>query len=127
VLLSKPKDWSSKGRTDPRSRSFFLFCFVLFCFVLFCFVCFFWFFFLGGVQDRVSLYSPGCPGTCPPYMCSGAHMHTTKQTSRHSEGSRHWMEIVSGFSETEYTSEKDRSPFLAVKGSGIRDREVVVC
>jgi hypothetical protein len=30
-----------------------LFCFVLFCFVLFCFV----------FQDRVSLYSPGCPGT----------------------------------------------------------------
>jgi hypothetical protein len=29
---------------------FFLFCFVLFCFVLFCF------------RDRVSLYSPGCPG-----------------------------------------------------------------
>jgi hypothetical protein len=28
-----------------------LFCFVLFCFVLFCF------------RDRVSLYSPGCPGT----------------------------------------------------------------
>jgi hypothetical protein len=27
----------------------------LFCFVLFCFVLFF--------QDRVSLYSPGCPGT----------------------------------------------------------------
>jgi hypothetical protein len=27
-------------------------CFVLFCFVLFCFV----------FQDRVSLYSPGCPG-----------------------------------------------------------------
>jgi hypothetical protein len=31
----------------------FVFCFVLFCFVLFCFV----------FQDRVSLYSPGCPGT----------------------------------------------------------------
>jgi hypothetical protein len=30
---------------------FVLFCFVLFCFVLFCF------------QDRVSLCSPGCPGT----------------------------------------------------------------
>jgi hypothetical protein len=29
------------------------FCFVLFCFVLFCFV----------FQDRVSLCSPGCPGT----------------------------------------------------------------
>ena len=29
--------------------------FVLFCFVLFCFVLFCW--------DRVSLYSPGCPGT----------------------------------------------------------------
>jgi hypothetical protein len=29
------------------------FCFVLFCFVLFCFV----------FRDRVSLYSPGCPGT----------------------------------------------------------------
>jgi hypothetical protein len=29
---------------------FFLFCFVLFCFVLF-------------FQGRVSLYSPGCPGT----------------------------------------------------------------
>jgi hypothetical protein len=35
---------------------FILICFVLFCFVLFCFdlFCF---------QDRVSLYSPGCPGT----------------------------------------------------------------
>jgi hypothetical protein len=34
------------------------FCFVLFCFVLFCFVvCFFDF------RDRISLYSPGCPGT----------------------------------------------------------------
>jgi hypothetical protein len=32
---------------------FVLFCFVLFCFVLFCFV----------FRDRVSLYSPGCPGT----------------------------------------------------------------
>jgi hypothetical protein len=32
---------------------FFLFFFVLFCFVLFCFV----------FRDRVSLYSPGCPGT----------------------------------------------------------------
>jgi hypothetical protein len=34
----------------------FCFCFVLFCFVLFCFVllCF---------RDRVSLCSPGCPGT----------------------------------------------------------------
>jgi hypothetical protein len=32
---------------------FLLFCFVLFCFVLFCFV----------FRDRVSLYSPGCPGT----------------------------------------------------------------
>jgi hypothetical protein len=32
---------------------FFVFCFVLFCFVLFCFV----------FRDRVSLYSPGCPGT----------------------------------------------------------------
>jgi hypothetical protein len=31
---------------------FVLFCFV-FCFVFFCFV----------FQDRVSLYSPGCPGT----------------------------------------------------------------
>jgi hypothetical protein len=31
----------------------FLCPFVLFCFVLFCFV----------FQDRVSLYSPGCPGT----------------------------------------------------------------
>jgi hypothetical protein len=31
----------------------FLFCFVLFCFVLFCFV----------FRDRVSLCSPGCPGT----------------------------------------------------------------
>jgi hypothetical protein len=30
--------------------------FVLFCFVLFCFV-------LLVFQDRVSLYSPGCPGT----------------------------------------------------------------
>jgi hypothetical protein len=34
-----------------------LFPFVLFCFVLFCFVL------RGGVRDRVSLYSPGCPGT----------------------------------------------------------------
>jgi hypothetical protein len=33
--------------------------FVLFCFVLFC--CFFFFFLV--FQDRVSLYSPGCPGT----------------------------------------------------------------
>jgi hypothetical protein len=33
----------------------FVFCFVLFCFILFCFVLFF--------RDRVSLYSPGCPGT----------------------------------------------------------------
>jgi hypothetical protein len=33
---------------------FVLFCFVLFCFVLFCFVLF---------RDRVSLRSPGCPGT----------------------------------------------------------------
>jgi hypothetical protein len=32
------------------------FCFVLFCFVLFCFVLFCF-------RDRVSLYSPGCPGT----------------------------------------------------------------
>jgi hypothetical protein len=31
-----------------------LFCFVLFCFVLFCFFVF---------RDRVSLCSPGCPGT----------------------------------------------------------------
>jgi hypothetical protein len=35
---------------------YFFFClFVLFCFVLFCF-CFVF-------RDRVSLYSPGCPGT----------------------------------------------------------------
>jgi hypothetical protein len=34
-----------------------LFCFVMFCFVLF--VCLFVFVF----QDRVSLHSPGCPGT----------------------------------------------------------------
>jgi hypothetical protein len=33
-----------------------IFCFVLFCFVLFCFVLLFF-------RDRVSLYSPGCPGT----------------------------------------------------------------
>jgi hypothetical protein len=37
------------------SFGFVLFCFVLFCFVLFCFVFAF--------PDRVSLYSPGCPGT----------------------------------------------------------------
>jgi hypothetical protein len=35
-----------------------VFCFVLFCFVLFCFV-----FVVLGFGDRVSLYSPGCPGT----------------------------------------------------------------
>jgi hypothetical protein len=34
--------------------SLFVFVFVLFCFVLFCFVLF---------HDRVSLCSPGCPGT----------------------------------------------------------------
>jgi hypothetical protein len=34
---------------------FFFVCLFCFCFVLFCFVLFF--------QDRVSLYSPGCPGT----------------------------------------------------------------
>jgi hypothetical protein len=38
------------------SFSFPSFCFVLFCFVLFCFVLFVF-------RDRVSLYSPGCPGT----------------------------------------------------------------
>jgi hypothetical protein len=38
-----------------RFVGFFLFCFVLFCFVLF--------FFGFGFRDRVSLYSPGCPGT----------------------------------------------------------------
>jgi hypothetical protein len=36
--------------------------FFLFCFVLFFFFFFFFFFFLV-FQDRVSLYSPGCPGT----------------------------------------------------------------
>jgi hypothetical protein len=39
--------------------------FVLFCFVLFCFVLFVLFF-----QDRVSLYSPGCPGTHSVYQAS---------------------------------------------------------
>jgi hypothetical protein len=40
-----------------------LFCFVLFCFVLFCFVLFCFVLFCFVFQDRVSLCSPGCPGT----------------------------------------------------------------
>jgi hypothetical protein len=45
---------------------FGLFCFVLFCFVLFWFgllwfaLVWFWYWFF---RDRISLYSPGCPGT----------------------------------------------------------------
>jgi hypothetical protein len=43
----------------------FLFCFVLFCFVLFWFgLVWFGLVWFGLVfRDRVSLYSPGCPGT----------------------------------------------------------------
>jgi hypothetical protein len=40
-----------------------LFCFVLFCFVLFCFVLVWFGLVWFGFQDRVSLCSPGCPGT----------------------------------------------------------------
>jgi hypothetical protein len=53
------KEWvrtAAGSRTVWRSYDqvpVFLFCFVLFCFVLFCFV----------FRDRVSLCSPGCPGT----------------------------------------------------------------
>jgi hypothetical protein len=42
---------------------FVLFCFVLFCFVLFCFVLFCFVLFFRQGSDRVSLCSPGCPGT----------------------------------------------------------------
>jgi hypothetical protein len=48
----------------------FKFCFVLFCFALLCFallcfalLCFALFCFVLFFRDRVSLYSPGCPGT----------------------------------------------------------------
>ena len=49
-IFSK-QPWESCFPLPPGQGS----CFVLFCFVLFCFVLFF--------GDRVSLYSPGCPGT----------------------------------------------------------------
>jgi hypothetical protein len=43
--------------TKIGEKVFLFVCFVLFCFAFLFFVCFFVF------GDRVSLYSPGCPGT----------------------------------------------------------------
>ena len=56
-------EFRSSGRAASALNCWAIFSASLNLFLLFCFVLFFWFFFFFFFWDRVSLCSPGCPGT----------------------------------------------------------------